>query len=186
MEQIPMNINISWLSLCLSRIVLWDIRKNSFLSFFLFCFHSLWNSISHNWKTCTKSLSYSNPETVKKSLNCIQHGVRLCKEDVIVIMEKLGINVDEDGDGIEEFGEEVDELMLEKEPSLEEVEEAFNVFDENKDGFIEAKELQRVLRILGLENNLMQCQRMINVVDQNGDELIDQNEFVKLIEQSFG
>ncbi|CAL0312234.1 unnamed protein product [Lupinus luteus] len=185
MEQIPININISWLSLCLSRILLWDIRKNSFLSSFLFCFHSLWNSISHNWKTCTKSISYSNPETVKQSLNCIGHGVRLCKEEVIVIMEKLGINVDEDEDGIEEFGEEIDQV-LEKEPSLEEVKEAFNVFDENKDGFIEAKELQRVLRILGLENNLMQCQRMINVVDQNGDGQIDQNEFEKLIENSSG
>ncbi|OIW10287.1 hypothetical protein TanjilG_28038 [Lupinus angustifolius] len=122
---------------------------------------------------------------MKHSLNCIEHDVRLCKEEVIVMMEKLGMNVDEDEDGIEEFGEEVSQ-MLEKEPSLEEVEEAFNVFDENKDGFIEAKELQRVLRILGLEKNLMQCQRMINVFDQNGDELIDHNEFAKLIEQSFG
>ncbi|XP_019433691.1 PREDICTED: probable calcium-binding protein CML45 [Lupinus angustifolius] len=186
MEQIPININISWLSLCLSRILLWDIRTKGFLSFFLFCFHSLWNSVSTNWKTCTKSRSYSNPETMEQSLKCIQHGVRLCKEEVILIIENLGVNVEEDGEGIEEFGEQEIALALEKEPTFAEVEEAFNVFDENKDGFIEAKELQRVLRLLGLEKDLVQCQRMINVVDQNGDELIDHNEFVKLIEQSFG
>ncbi|KAE9607366.1 hypothetical protein Lal_00026931 [Lupinus albus] len=101
-------------------------------------------------------------------------------------MENLGISVEEDGEGIVEFGEQEIALVFEKEPTFVEVEEAFDVFDENKDGFIEAKELQRVLCLLGLEKDLVQCQRIINVVDQNGDELIDHNEFVKLIEQSFG
>lgn len=104
-----------------------------------------------------------------------------------MIMEKLGMNVECDGDGIEEeLGEQELDQMLEEEVSFAEVEEAFNVFDVNKDGFIEAKELQRVLCLLGLERGLMQCQKMINAVDQNGDELIDHYEFVKLLEQSFG
>lgn len=102
-------------------------------------------------------------------------------------MEKLGINVECDGDGIEEeLGEQEIAQLLEEDASFAEVEEAFDVFDENKDGFIDATELQRVLSLLGLEKDLMQCQKMINAVDQNGDELIDHNEFVKLMEQSFG
>ena len=104
-------------------------------------------------------------------------------------MEKLGLSVELDGhgDGIEEFvGEQEIDQMLEEDTTLAEVEEAFNVFDENKDGFIDAAELQSILCCLGLEKDLMQCQRMINAVDQNGDELIDRDEFIKFMELSFG
>ena len=46
----------------------------------------------------------------------------------------------------EKYGsKELSKLFEEQEPSLEEVKQAFDVFDENKDGFIDAKELQRVL-----------------------------------------
>lgn len=108
-------------------------------------------------------------------------------KDVIEIMEKLGINVELDEGGIiEDFGEREISNMFENEVSVDEVEEAFNVFDENKDGFIDAAELKRVLCCLGLEKDLVQCQKMINVVDQNGDELIDLNEFFMLMEQNFG
>ncbi|KAJ1390410.1 EF-Hand 1, calcium-binding site [Sesbania bispinosa] len=81
-------------------------------------------------------------------------------------MEKLGMNVQWDGNGIEEFG--VQEQLFEKDVTLAEVEEAFDVFDQNKDQFIEAIELQGVLSCLGLGKDLKECQKMINVVDQNG------------------
>jgi calmodulin len=120
--------------------------------------------------------SYSSP---------IQSGVRLCKEEIIVVMEKLGVECDEDC--LEEFGDEQEITnMFDNGVSLEEVKEAFNVFDENKDGFIEAAELKRVLCCLGLKREFVECQKMINAVDQNGDELIDHYEFVKLMEKSFG
>ncbi|XP_061370871.1 probable calcium-binding protein CML46 [Gastrolobium bilobum] len=184
MEKISGNINISGLSLCL-RILLCDIRIKGFLSILFFSLQCLWNCVSQIWKVWSRPKSYSNPEPVKQSLKCIQSGVRLCKEEIIVVMEKLGINVEKGGDGIEEFGEQEIAQMLENEASLEEVKEAFDVFDENKDGFVDATELQRVLCCLGLEKDFVQCQKMINAVDQNGDELIDLNEFVKLMEQSF-
>ncbi|KAG5010951.1 hypothetical protein JHK87_019466 [Glycine soja] len=148
---------------------------------------SLWNWVSRNWKNCCTNnpRSYSNHEPENHSLKCIQHGVRLCKEEVIVVMQKLGICVELHGDGIEDFGEQEIANMFENDVSVEEVKEAFNVFDENKDGFIDAADLQRVLFRLGLERDFVQCQKMINIVDQNGDELIDHNEFFMLMEQSF-
>ncbi|QHO23341.1 putative calcium-binding protein [Arachis hypogaea] len=49
--------------------------------------------------------------------------------------------------GFIDFGKlERDHVKME--PSLEELKDAFDVFHENKDGFIDASELQRVLRIL--------------------------------------
>lgn len=187
MEQTHSNINISGLSLCL-RILLSDIKfNNCFLSILFFSLQSLWNWVSRNWKNCCTNnpRSDSNHEPENHSLKCIQHGVRLCKEEVIVVMQKLGISVELHGDGIEDFGEQEIANMFENDVSVEEVKEAFNVFDENKDGFIDAGELQRVLRCLGLERDFVQCQKMINIVDQNGDELIDHNEFFMLMEQSF-
>lgn len=153
---------------------------------FFFYSHFVFSFVSQNWKAWSKTRICSNPEPMKQSLDCIQSGTRLCKEDVIVVMEKLGMNVECDVDGIEEFDVQEIEQLFEKGASLGEVEEAFNVFDQNKDGFIEARELQRVLFCLGLEKELMECQKMINAFDQDGDQLIDHNEFVKILEQSFG
>ncbi|KAJ1375888.1 EF-Hand 1, calcium-binding site [Sesbania bispinosa] len=146
----------------------------------------MWNSVSQNWKGWTTPRSYSSHEPMKQSLSCIQSGVRLCKEEVIVVMEKLGMSVELDGDEIEELGEHEITKMFENGASMAELEEAFDVFDENKDGFIDAAELHRVLCCLGLERDFVQCQKMINAVDQNGDGLIDRDEFAKLMEQSFG
>ncbi|CAH9088838.1 unnamed protein product [Cuscuta epithymum] len=73
----------------------------------------------------------------------------------------------------------------------EEVQAAFDVFDENRDGFIDEKELQRVLCALGMDAikemyeqeglELENCRRMIRKFDENGDGRIDLNEFSKLI-----
>ena len=110
MEQTHGNIIISGLSLCL-RILLSDIKFiNGFLSILFFSLQSLGNWVSRNWKSCgtKKPRSYSSPEPQNHNLNLnfIQHGVRLCKEEVIVVMQKLGMSVERDGDGIEDFGEQ--------------------------------------------------------------------------------
>ncbi|XP_012572626.1 probable calcium-binding protein CML45 [Cicer arietinum] len=165
-----------------------DIRIKDFLSILIFKMHTLLNYVSHNWNYCATLTSYYNYELVKQGLNCnIQSGVKLCKDEIIVVMEKMGLRVNYDEDCIVEFDDQEEiSHMFENGVSLEEVKEAFNVFDENKDGFIEATELQRVLCCLGFQRDFVECQKMINVVDQNGDELVDHYEFVKLMEQSFG
>ncbi|KAL2252410.1 probable calcium-binding protein CML45 [Sesamum indicum] len=71
-------------------------------------------------------------------------------------------------------------------PNLEEVKEAFDVFDSNRDGFIDAEELQKVLCALGLKegSEMENCRRMIGLFDENGDGRIDFDEFVKFMESS--
>ncbi|KAL0424356.1 UNVERIFIED_CONTAM: putative calcium-binding protein CML46 [Sesamum radiatum] len=77
-------------------------------------------------------------------------------------------------------------LFEEENPNLEEVKEAFDVFDSNRDGFIDAEELQKVLCALGLKegSEMENCRRMIGMFDENGDGRIDFDEFVKFMESS--
>lgn len=79
------------------------------------------------------------------------------------------------------------DMFEQEEPRLDEVKEAFGVFDENKDGFIDASELQRVLFVLGLKEraNIEDCRKMIGAFDENADGRIDFNEFVKFMENTY-
>ncbi|XP_057949338.1 probable calcium-binding protein CML46 [Malania oleifera] len=115
--------------------------------------------------------------------------VGLCRGELEVVMERLGMCCDPDGGELQEsFGAvEAAELFEEEEPTLEEVKEAFDVFDENRDGFIDASELQRVASCLGVKEGLgvEECRRMISAFDRNGDGMIDTNEFLKFMEDCF-
>ncbi|CAI9775227.1 unnamed protein product [Fraxinus pennsylvanica] len=100
-----------------------------------------------------------------------------------MIMSRLSIECAEDGRdksfSLDEFS-----ALFNEEPSLQEIKETFDIFDGNKDGFIDANELQTVLCSLGLKEGceLEQCRRMIKAFDENGDGLIDSYEFVKFME----
>ncbi|KAK8713751.1 hypothetical protein V6N13_148961 [Hibiscus sabdariffa] len=61
--------------------------------------------------------------------------------------------------------------------------EAFNVFDQNKDGFITFEELSSVLLSLGLKQGraLEDCQRMITKVDADGDGRVNFIEFKQMM-----
>ncbi|CAA2963071.1 probable calcium-binding CML45 [Olea europaea subsp. europaea] len=102
-----------------------------------------------------------------------------------MVMNRLNIACAEDGDtniGLDEFS-----ALFDEELSLQEVMETFKVFDVNKDGFIDANELQRVMCSLDLKEGceLEECRRMIRAFDKNGDGLIDFSAFVKFIEEIF-
>ncbi|KAI3733649.1 hypothetical protein L6452_13098 [Arctium lappa] len=76
-------------------------------------------------------------------------------------------------------------LFDEDEPSLGEVKVAFDVFDENSDGFIDEFELKNILCKFGQPAEaakLEQCRNMIKGFDVNGDGVIDFDEFVKILE----
>uniref|UniRef100_A0A9I9CDD1 EF-hand domain-containing protein n=1 Tax=Cucumis melo TaxID=3656 RepID=A0A9I9CDD1_CUCME len=113
--------------------------------------------------------------------------VKLSIEDVKTMMETLdhehNNNRDSDNLGLSAELEE----MFEEELSLGEVQEAFDLFDENDDGFIDAEDLEKVLCGLGfaVASDIDQCKTMISGFDNNGDGRLDFEEFAKLVEQSF-
>lgn len=112
----------------------------------------------------------------------------LLEEDVELVLNTLmnfcNQNRDKNIDELELV--EVFDSFDETEPSLEEVKEAFDVFDENGDGYIDANELEKVISKMGfLEFSMLDCQRMIAPFDENRDGKIEFGEFVKLMEHIF-
>ncbi|KAL0908471.1 hypothetical protein M5K25_022967 [Dendrobium thyrsiflorum] len=109
------------------------------------------------------------------------------REDAELVMKNMGLIGEDEQLKDLMVSEEVASMFEDKEPSLEEVKEAFAVFDENGDGFVEAGELQRVLCKLGFvrEVGLDLCKEMIFLHDKDGDGRINFGDFVKLMESCF-
>lgn len=100
-----------------------------------------------------------------------------------MIMERLGMFWDRDDKTQVIVSEDIIDLFEEEEPSLDEVKEAFGAFDRNKDGFIDANELQSALCEMGyLRISESDCRRMIDGYDVDKDEKISFREFLKLME----
>ncbi|XP_078159573.1 putative calcium-binding protein CML46 [Carex rostrata] len=115
--------------------------------------------------------------------------IGIMRREVGFVMTDIGISaLSQEGDEIRDFmnHEEFSTLFDQTEPGLHEVEEAFSVFDQNRDGFIDAKELQTVLINLGLREgtNVDACQSMIDKYDRNRKGKIDQTDFFKLVESA--
>ncbi|XP_068652843.1 calmodulin-like protein 7 [Aristolochia californica] len=66
---------------------------------------------------------------------------------------------------------------------LDDLKEAFDVFDENGDGLVTAEELGLVMASLGLNRGAEDCKNMIKKVDKDGDGKVNFEEF-KLMMQS--
>lgn len=113
----------------------------------------------------------------------------LSREDVQTVMKNLGLFYQPEDLNLQEkfSSDEFSHMFEEKEVSLDEVKDAFDVYDDNKDGFIDAMELHRVVKALGLNQNsdMDKCKRMISVFDENGDGRIDFEEFMNLMDESF-
>ena len=61
------------------------------------------------------------------------------------------------------------------------VETLFNCYDLDKNGFIEPKELRKVMkRLTGEKLSKRDIEEMISVADKNGDGLLDKSEFALL------
>lgn len=143
-------------------------------------------STSSSNSSFEEELSINNHQQVLEDKKDVD--VKLSREDVTTVMETLGIFCSPESEELQDwFSSNNLPGLFEEEPSLKEVKEAFDVFDKNGDGFIDAEELQRVLSLLGLKqgSDIENCKRMIRSFDENRDGRIDFNEYVKLMEASF-
>ncbi|KAK9107560.1 hypothetical protein Syun_023571 [Stephania yunnanensis] len=138
--------------------------------------------------------SSSNELFLSPKSSCVEKAAveddgKIRREDAEMVMGNLKIFCDPDGERLQERigNDEISAMFEEKEPSLEEIKGAFDVFDVNGNGFFKEAELQRVLSALGFqeEAEMENCKSMIRAFDKNGDGRIDFTEFVKLMERSF-
>ncbi|KAK4707306.1 hypothetical protein R3W88_033153 [Solanum pinnatisectum] len=97
-------------------------------------------------------------------------GIYIPEMELVQMIDKIDINRDGFVD-MEEFGTYIN------------MREAFNVFDQNGDGFIIVEELRSVLSSLGLkqEKTLEDCKRMIIKVAVDGDGMVDYKEFRQMM-----
>ncbi|XP_006338890.1 caltractin-like [Solanum tuberosum] len=68
----------------------------------------------------------------------------------------------------------------------QEIREAFELFDTDNSGTIDAKELNVAMRALGFEATEEEINRMIAEVDKDGSGAIDFDEFVHMMTAKFG
>ena len=94
-------------------------------------------------------------------------------------LEKMIVEVDADGDGFIDLNEfvELNTKGVDSDEAMENLKDAFSVYDMDGNGVISADELQKVMRSLGDECSLAECKKMISGVDRNGDGFISFDEF---------
>ncbi|KAI3825147.1 hypothetical protein L1987_06623 [Smallanthus sonchifolius] len=94
-------------------------------------------------------------------------------------LESMIKEVDADGDGFIDLPEfiELNTKDIDSSEVLENLKDAFSVFDIDKNGLISAEELQKVLGRLEEDCTIAECRKMIAGVDVNGDGMISFDEF---------
>ncbi|XP_033736503.1 calmodulin-like [Pecten maximus] len=91
---------------------------------------------------------------------------------------------DADGSGCIEFPEFLTMMSkkgLKSEDPEEDLRKAFNVFDQDGNGFLTADELRHVMLNLGEKLSLAEAEEMIREADIDGDGQIDYKEYVKMM-----
>ncbi|XP_055815374.1 probable calcium-binding protein CML25 [Solanum dulcamara] len=92
---------------------------------------------------------------------------------------KMISEVDADGDGFIDLREfiELNTKNIDSDEVMENLKDAFSVFDVDKNGSISAEELQKVMKSIGEECTMEECRKMIGGIDCDGDGMIDFEEF---------
>ncbi|KAI5063246.1 hypothetical protein GOP47_0021793 [Adiantum capillus-veneris] len=68
----------------------------------------------------------------------------------------------------------------------QEIQEAFDLFDTDESGTIDAVELQVAMRALGFEAGYEEIERMIKDIDKDGSGSIDFEEFLQMMTEKMG
>uniref|UniRef100_A0A7C8Z8S8 2-alkenal reductase (NAD(P)(+)) n=1 Tax=Opuntia streptacantha TaxID=393608 RepID=A0A7C8Z8S8_OPUST len=107
-------------------------------------------------------------------------GSETSKEEV----EKMMAELDIDKDGVVNFDEfaEFCARKLDGDCGLKELSEAFDMYDQDKNGLISANELHLVLSRLGQHCTVQDCEKMIKTVDSDGDGNVSFEEFRKMMD----
>lgn len=122
---------------------------------------------------------------------------RITKEELNDSLENLGLfipdkeltqmihKIDANGDGcvdMDEF-ESLYRSIMDENDDEDDMRDAFNVFDQDGDGFITVEELKSVMGSLGLKQGktLEDCKKMIVQVDVDGDGRINYKEFLQMM-----
>ncbi|XXG54210.1 hypothetical protein AAC387_Pa03g2154 [Persea americana] len=101
-------------------------------------------------------------------------------------VEAMMSAADLDGDGfisLEEFMS-VNTTETDSNKCLEDLRNAFTLYDRDKNGLISAEELHHVLRSMGDKASLADCKSMIKGIDRNGDGAVNFEEFVQMMTRS--
>ncbi|CAA3009469.1 calmodulin 3 [Olea europaea subsp. europaea] len=124
-----------------------------------------------------------NGRITKKELNdsLEKMGIFITDKELTQMIEKIDVNADGCVD-IDEFDALYQKIMSEKDED-EDMRDAFNVFDQNGDGFITVDELKTVLVSLGLKQRRTaeDCKIMIMKVDVDGDGVVNFSEFNQMM-----
>ncbi|KAL4582439.1 hypothetical protein LXL04_006988 [Taraxacum kok-saghyz] len=101
------------------------------------------------------------------------------EEELKVVMKEI----DTDGDGFIDLNEFIEFQRGGSGASDgdKDLREAFDLYDQNKNGKISAAELHSVLKSLGEKCSLKDCRKMIASVDIDGDGSVNFEEFKKMM-----
>ncbi|XP_058082253.1 polcalcin Cup a 4-like [Magnolia sinica] len=103
-------------------------------------------------------------------------------EEVESMMQAADLNMD-GYISLEEFIS-VNTMETDSAKCIEDLRNAFTVFDRDNNGLISAEELHGVLRMMGEKASLSDCKRMIKGVDRNGDGAVNFEEFMQMMTKS--
>ncbi|KAL7112974.1 hypothetical protein ACP275_04G034800 [Erythranthe tilingii] len=102
-------------------------------------------------------------------------------------IQEMVNEADSDGDGTVDFQEFLIVMSSKiKENVVEEIKDAFKVFDRDQDGFISAiEQLRNVMINMGERLTEEEAEQMICEVDLDGDGLVSYDDFVKMMMASY-
>ncbi|XP_002525994.2 probable calcium-binding protein CML25 [Ricinus communis] len=97
------------------------------------------------------------------------------EEEVMKMIKEF----DADGDGFIDFKEfvELNTQGVGSDEVMENLKDAFDVYDIDGNGSISAEELHKVMGSIGESCSIAECRKMISGVDSDGDGMIDFEEF---------